>query len=96
MTRFRCLSAFIALFSCALHINVSAEEWQQIPVPASVEIINDEGQPQTLSPACALETITDPATGAVIPNDFHFYFKTTFKHLANFVLFLVTNARAPR
>ena len=75
MTRFRCLSAFIALFSCALHINVNAEEWQQIPVPATVEIINDEGQPQTLSPACALETITDPATGAVIPNDFHFYFK---------------------
>lgn len=69
------LNALIALISCCFFTNVNAEEWQQISVPESLDIINDAGLPQTLLPACALETLTDPATGATIPNDFHFYFK---------------------
>lgn len=75
MIRQRCLSAVLALSSCFFFANTHAEEWQQIPVPTTLDIINDEGMPQTLTPACALEAVIDPSTGTPLPNDFHFYFK---------------------
>ncbi|GGF77426.1 pectin acetylesterase-family hydrolase [Alteromonas lipolytica] len=49
--------------------------WQQIAVDSSMEITNDAGESQIINPSCAFDAVTDPASGELVPNDFHFYFK---------------------
>lgn len=66
------VTAIFCLFTCSVAF---AESWHRIPVESTVEIINDEGEEQTLYPSCAFDTITDPLTGAQLDNSFNFFFK---------------------
>lgn len=66
------LSIFLLLCSTNL---VAKTSWQEIPVSKEMNIIEEYGTSSTINPACALDTLTDPTTGKLIDNSFHFYFK---------------------
>ena len=49
--------------------------WQTIPVASQIDIIDDEGTPKTINPACAFDTVPSPVDGTPLDNAFRFYFK---------------------
>ncbi len=53
----------------------SESNWEIIPVADEINIIDDNGNPKTIHPACAFDTITIQGTDTDIDNSFHFYFK---------------------
>lgn len=50
-------------------------QWQTIPVAAQMQITDDQGQPRTINPACAFDTVPNPNDGPPIDNSYQFYFK---------------------
>lgn len=75
MKKTRLMRIVLSVLLCVPIFNATANEWLQIPVDSSIDIINDDGQPQTITPACAFDTITDPASGITLNNDFNFFFQ---------------------
>ncbi|MEI6066922.1 MAG: pectin acetylesterase-family hydrolase [Methylococcaceae bacterium] len=70
------LSLFILQFSqYALADSNSRSEWKTIPVKSTLTIKSHDGKPLKIEPACAFDTLTNPANGSTIDNSFHFYFK---------------------
>ena len=71
------LGAFLVLSvqPLAAKTNKSTSEWEVIPVGSEMEIIDDQGNQQTINPACAFDSIADPQGGPPLDNSFHFYFK---------------------
>lgn len=55
--------------------NKSMPNWQTILVGSEMDIIDDQGNTQTISPACAFDSIANPAGGPPLDNAFQFYFK---------------------
>lgn len=67
----RAIAALCFLFTVTM---ANAEEWQVV-VPDEFTIVNDQGQVQTFTPSCALDSIYDPVSGTSYDNSFAFYFK---------------------
>ena len=42
------------------HHQQENSEWQTIPVASEMEIIDDNGQPHTITPSCAFDTVPSP------------------------------------
>jgi hypothetical protein len=72
MTKIYWLSGLLLL--CSTHL-VAKTSWQEIPVNTEIKIVNDDGTPTTINPACAVDTVSNPTTGEPIDNSFRFYFK---------------------
>jgi len=49
--------------------------WQVIPVNSQMDIIDDNGNNKSINPACAFDSLINPATGEPVDNSFRFYFK---------------------
>lgn len=85
MKTFPWLSALLILSSPCWLAHASAEKklnhkpiqsaWQTISVDAQMDIIDDEGNPKTINPACAFDTLPNPENGEPSDNAFRFYFK---------------------
>lgn len=71
------LSALILLsiHTQSAQANGSTSDWQVIPVSPEMDIIDDNGNPQTINPACAFDYVANPSGGLPLDNSFHFYFK---------------------
>ncbi len=72
------LALFIFLFSqfaLADSESESESEWKIIPVKSKLTIKGNDGKPLKIEPACAFDTLKNPANGSTIDNSFHFYFK---------------------
>lgn len=53
----------------------SQADWQVIPVNSQMDVIDDNGNNRSINPACAFDTLVNPATGESVDNSFRFYFK---------------------
>ena len=70
------LTLFIFQFSqFALAGSNSESEWKIIPVKSTLTIKGNDGKLLKIEPACAFDTLINPANGSTIDNSFHFYFK---------------------
>lgn len=50
-------------------------DWQVIPVNPQMQVTDDNGNIKNINPACAFDTLVNPATGESVNNSFRFYFK---------------------
>ncbi|MAD14508.1 MAG: hypothetical protein CL579_00260 [Alteromonadaceae bacterium] len=57
------------------HHQQENSEWQTIPIASEMEIVDGNGQPKTITPSCAFDTVPNPLDGTPLDNSFRFYFK---------------------
>ncbi|MDD1627838.1 MAG: pectinacetylesterase family protein, partial [Methylococcaceae bacterium] len=70
------LALFIFLFSqFTLADSGLGPGWQIIPVNSKLTIKGNDGKLLKIEPACAFDSLINPANGSTIDNSFHFYFK---------------------
>lgn len=55
--------------------NNSESEWGIVPVESELTVNDKDGNPLTINPSCAFDSLTNPDDGTLIDNSFHFYFK---------------------
>ncbi len=69
MKKINLLISFLLLLPYSVFASDSEAVWEEIPVNASIDIIDDNGEERTLKPGCALDMLSPN------PTPYKFYFK---------------------